>query len=68
VFSDVGSAFGIDVSGPRLLDSSSPRVTVGVGVSWRSPLGPLRFDLGFPIVKQEGDRTQLINFRFGTRF
>lgn len=68
VFSDVGSAFGVDVSGPRLLDSSAPRVTVGVGVSWRSPLGPLRFDLGFPILKQEGDRTQLINFRFGTRF
>lgn len=68
VFTDVGSAFGIDVSGPRLMDSSAPRVSVGVGVSWRSPLGPLRFDVGFPIFKQEGDRTQLINFRFGTRF
>jgi outer membrane protein insertion porin family len=68
VFTDVGSAFGIDVSGSRLIDNSSPRVSVGVGISWRSPLGPLRFDVGFPIFKQEGDRTQLINFRFGTRF
>ena len=68
VFSDIGSAFGIDASGPELLDTSAPRITVGVGLSWRSPLGPLRVDFGFPVVKQNGDRTQLFNFRFGARF
>lgn len=68
VFTDIGSAFGIDVSGTELLDRSSPRISVGVGLSWRSPLGPLRLDFGFPVVKQTGDRTQLFNFRFGARF
>ncbi len=68
VFTDVGSAFGIDVNGPTLMDVATPRVSVGVGVSWKSPLGPLRFDVGFPVIRQQGDRTQLINFRFGTRF
>jgi len=68
VFTDIGSAFGIDVSGPSLVDRATPRVTVGIGLSWRSPLGPLRLDFGFPVVKQSLDRTQLFNFRFGARF
>lgn len=68
VFTDIGSAFGIDATGADLLDRNSPRITVGVGLSWRSPLGPLRIDFGFPVVRQTGDRTQLFNFRFGARF
>ncbi|MCY4190532.1 MAG: BamA/TamA family outer membrane protein, partial [Rhodospirillaceae bacterium] len=68
VFTDVGSAFGIDVSGPALLDRATPRVTVGFGLSWRSPLGPLRLNFGFPVAKQSLDQTQLFNFRFGVRF
>lgn len=54
--------------GPPVFDTSTPRVSIGVGFSWRSPLGPVRFDLGFPIVKQGPDETQIFNFTFGTRF
>lgn len=68
VFADVGSAFDIDVSDPRLLERTGPRISAGVGVSWNSPFGPLRVDLGIPLIKFEGDRRQLINFRFGARF
>ncbi len=68
VFADIGSAFDIDVTDPRLLESKSPRVAAGLGVSWQSPFGPLRVDLGYPLVKKEGDRTQLFHFRFGARF
>ncbi|MGH7002466.1 MAG: BamA/TamA family outer membrane protein, partial [Alphaproteobacteria bacterium] len=68
VFTDIGSAFDIDIDSPLVQQSSAPRVAVGVGVSWNSPFGPLRVDLGFPIVKLEGDKTQLIHFRFGARF
>ncbi len=68
LFTDTGSSFGIDESGPNLVDDGSPRVSVGAGLSWRSPLGPLRFDFGFPLARQPHDRARLFNFRFGTRF
>ncbi len=68
VFTDMGSAFGIDGSGPDLIDEAAPRISAGVGLSWRSPLGPLRFDFGFPVLRQPHDRAQLFNFSFGTRF
>ena len=68
VFTDMGSAFGIDGSGPDLIDEAAPRISAGVGLSWRSPLGPLRFDFGFPVLRQPHDRTRLFNFSFGTRF
>ena len=68
VWSDIGSAFGIDATAPGLVDKAAPRVSIGVGISWKSPFGPIRVDLGFPIVKQSFDKEQLINFTFGTRF
>ena len=68
LFTDTGSAFGIDASGPNLIDNGTPRISAGAGLSWRSPLGPLRFDFGFPLARQSHDRARLFNFRFGTRF
>jgi outer membrane protein insertion porin family len=68
VFADVGSAFDIDLTDPRVLSRTAPRIAAGVGVSWQSPFGPLRVDLGYPIVKFEGDKTQVFHFRFGARF
>ncbi len=68
VFTDTGSAFGFDGSGPALIDNATPRISAGAGLSWRSPLGPLRLDFGFPIVSQSHDRRRLFNFSFGTRF
>ena len=44
------------------------RVSAGVGVFWRSPIGPLRIDLGVPVIKATGDDTQIVNFSVGSRF
>ncbi|HYC66263.1 MAG TPA: BamA/TamA family outer membrane protein, partial [Reyranellaceae bacterium] len=49
-------------------DTPSPRISVGVGVNWVSPFGPLRLDIAKAIVKQEGDDTKLFNFNVGTQF
>lgn len=49
-------------------DSPSPRVSVGVGVSWNSPFGPFRFDLAKALLTQPGDDTQLFQFNVGTQF
>ncbi len=68
LFTDVGSLWDTDSSGSNILDENSPRVSVGTGVSWGSPVGPIRIDIGFPIMKKSYDRTQQIRFSFGTRF
>ncbi|MGQ5702274.1 outer membrane protein assembly factor BamA [Sandaracinobacteroides sp. A072] len=49
-------------------DSSSPRISVGIGVSWNSPFGPFRFDLAKALKKVEGDDTQIFQFNVGTQF
>jgi outer membrane protein insertion porin family len=67
-FTDFGSAWDVDLSGPGLLDVNTIRVSAGVGVSWKSPFGPVRIDVGIPIKKEGFDDKQLIRFSFGTRF
>ncbi len=49
-------------------DSASPRVSVGIGVNWNSPFGPLRIDLATALLKQEGDDTKTFSFNVGTQF
>jgi outer membrane protein insertion porin family len=49
-------------------NSPSPRVSVGIGVSWNSPFGPFRFDLAKALLTQPGDDTQLFQFNVGTQF
>lgn len=68
VFTQAGSLFGIDESGPNLFDSSAIRIATGVGLSWRSPLGPLRVDVAVPIRKQSLDKTEVFRISFGTQF
>ena len=48
--------------------AASLRVSSGVGVSWASPLGPIRLDLGKPLVKEKFDKKELFRISFGTRF
>ena len=49
-------------------DSVKPRLSVGIGVNWVSPFGPLRIDLAKAILKEEGDETKLFSFNVGTQF
>jgi outer membrane protein insertion porin family len=68
VFTDFGTLFGLDQTGPTVVDSHSLRVSVGTGVSWASPFGPIRLDLGFPVLKQSYDRDEIFRVSFGTQF
>jgi len=75
-FADAGSLWSYkgpttwNVTGETLqvADSNSIRSSVGMGLIWDSPLGPLRFDLAYPITKESYDRTQIFRFSGGTRF
>jgi outer membrane protein insertion porin family len=49
-------------------DSPKPRLSIGIGVNWTSPFGPLRLDLARAILKQKGDETKLFSFNVGTSF
>lgn len=68
VFTDVGSAGQIDTSRPNVEDTGSLRASVGLGLTWKSPFGPLGMDAGFPILKEGFDETELFRVNFGTRF
>jgi outer membrane protein insertion porin family len=68
VFTDVGSLFGAVESGPSVADKKTLRLSSGAGVSWQSPLGPIRLDLGMPLIRQSFDKKELFRISFGTRF
>lgn len=67
-FSDMGSLWSLDDSGPEVVDESSLRLSTGVGVSWRSPFGPVRVDLAKPLLEEDFDKDEMFRFNFGTRF
>ena len=86
-FADAGSLWNYqgpttwDVTGEHLQvglgDPGMVRSSVGIGLLWDSPLGPLRFDLAYPLTKycatasdggQVCDRTQIFRFSGGTKF
>jgi len=86
VFADAGSLWSYQgptswsVTGETLQvgldDPKNIRTSVGVGLLWDSPLGPLRFDLAYPLTKYCAstaggdicDRTQIFRFSGGTKF
>jgi outer membrane protein insertion porin family len=63
-----GSVFGLDQSGPSIANNSSLRASGGFGIAWASPFGPIRVDFSNAFLKESYDKTQLVNFGFGTRF
>lgn len=63
-FFDAGGVFGADES----IQLGDLRTSVGVGISWISPVGPLRLAWAKPINKFENDRIQTLQFQIGTSF
>ncbi len=49
-------------------DGNVVRSSVGVGIIWASPFGPLRFDYAVPLTKGQFDRVQQFKFGGGTSF
>ncbi len=49
-------------------DSARPRISVGFGVNWNSPFGPLRIDIAKVLLHEKGDDTKLVTFNVGTQF
>jgi len=75
-FADAGQLWSVDkralpVSDGttfNLVDDNKLRSSVGVGIMWRSPFGPLRADFAVPTSKSKYDQTQVFRFSGGTTF
>lgn len=68
LFGIVGSVTEVDDDDPAIVDTGSLRASVGAGVSWTSPFGPLRLDFGYAVLKEDFDETESFTFTFGTFF
>jgi len=53
---------------PFVKDDLGLRMSAGLSVFWKSPLGPIRIDLAAPILKERYDKTQVFSFSTQTRF
>ena len=67
-FVDVGSISGSTAGLANNENSNKLRSSTGIGVSWISPVGPLRLAFAKPIKKFDGDKMQTIQFQIGTTF
>jgi outer membrane protein insertion porin family len=63
-FTDVGRAFGEN----EKISFSELRSSYGIGLSWVSPMGPLRFSYAMPMRRQVTDKIQRLQFQIGTSF
>jgi outer membrane protein insertion porin family len=82
VFSDFGTVFnsgqnsvaslaGTNCNGGfacTVFDTASFRASIGAGLVWSSPFGPLKFEVAYPLMKAKTDETQMFRFSIGTSF
>ena len=62
LFADAGNVFD------NRIDFGELRYSVGAGINWLSPVGPLKLSLGYPVKRKPGDDTQRVQFEIGTAF
>jgi outer membrane protein insertion porin family len=63
-FTDIGNVWAATQT-PSL---STLRMSGGVGLSWVSPVGPLRLSYGLPLKSEATDKIQRVQFQIGTAF
>jgi outer membrane protein insertion porin family len=83
VFSDFGTIFGSETDTELVgtgdckfgatrdclvFDTATFRASVGAGILWQSPFGPLRFEVAYPLLKADYDKTEYFRFSVGTVF
>ena len=67
IFFDAGNAFG-DPWGSGYINPLDLRASYGAGIRWLSPMGPLRFEWGFPINPYPDERKAVFDFSIGSLF
>jgi outer membrane protein insertion porin family len=65
-FFDAGQVFNQDLG--EKISVANLRYSVGLGLSWISPVGPLKISFGHPLNAKPNDITQVFQFTIGTGF
>ncbi|MEP3279178.1 MAG: outer membrane protein assembly factor BamA [Stappiaceae bacterium] len=75
VFADAGSLWDFDseieqdIPGLNVESNDfNLRASVGVGIAWQSPFGPIRADFAYPLLEDDADKTEIFRLSGGTRF
>lgn len=75
VFADAATLFGVNQGVAGLVDAANRasfdmrwRASVGAGVIWASPFGPIRIDYAIPVLKEDTDIVQNLNFGMSAKF
>ncbi len=66
MFADAANIWGVDYDSS--LDKGGLRSSVGIGLDWLTPVGPLTFSLAQPITKEPTDIEETFRFNIGTSF
>ena len=66
IFADAADIWGVDYDSS--LDKSGIRSSVGLGLDWLTPVGPLTFSFAKPITKESTDIEETFRFNIGTSF
>jgi outer membrane protein insertion porin family len=64
LFADAGNVWRED----QKMDIDTMRASAGFGLSWVSPVGPLKLSYGTPLRSFKGDKIQRFQFQVGTSF
>ena len=64
LFFDIGNVY----ENWSTFDAGLFRMSTGISVTWQAPIGPIIMNYAFPIKKFRGDRTEALQFSFGTTF
>ncbi len=67
IFFDAANIWGVDYDS-SLGDSSKIRSSIGIGVDYFTPIGPLNFSLSQVLSKADSDKTESFRFNLGTTF
>lgn len=77
LFTDVGTLgllddrYTVNAQGlpdANIVDELSLRASAGISIHWRSPMGPIRFDLSHILGKEDYDKTETFRFSTSTQF
>ena len=66
LFADAANIWGVDYDSS--LDKNGIRSSVGIGIDWLTPVGPLTFSFAHPVTKEPTDIEQTFRFNIGTSF
>jgi outer membrane protein insertion porin family len=77
LFADVGTLGQLDdrylvnaqgMPNANVVDDMALRAAAGLSIHWRSPMGPIRFDLSKVLSKEDYDKTETFRFSTSTQF